>query len=210
MKRVLTIVAALAGWTGLIIQLPITIANSRALGMSFPAAILTYLSFFTILTNLLVATGLTFSLWPRTAAGSFFSRPTVAAALLVYIATVGITYSILLRHVWNPEGLQKVADVLLHDAVPLLFVFCWIFALPKSPLPWKSVLPWLVYPLAYLALALTRGAFTGRYPYYFIDADQLGYTRTFFHAALLLLAFLVLSLVVVAISRRLSRIAERR
>jgi hypothetical protein len=44
MKRLLTI-AALAGWTGLIIQLPITIANSHALEMSLPAAILTYLSF---------------------------------------------------------------------------------------------------------------------------------------------------------------------
>jgi hypothetical protein len=208
MKRLLIILTALAGWTGLLIQLPITIANSRALGMSFPAAVLTYFSFFTILTNLLVATGLTFSLWPGTPAGAFFSRPTVTAALLVYIATVGITYSLLLRRVWNPEGLQKVADVLLHDAVPLLFVFCWIFALRKSHLRWKSVLPWLIYPLAYLAFALARGAFTGRYPYYFIDAGQLGYARTFFHSALLLSAFLVLCLVFVAISRRRSRIAE--
>ena len=37
-----------------------------------------------------------------------------------YIAIVGITYSLLLRHMWNPQGTQKIADVLLHDVVPVL------------------------------------------------------------------------------------------
>ncbi len=140
--------------------------------MTLIGGIIAYLSFFTILTNLLVAVALTASLWPRSRMGSFFSRPSLTAALAAYIATVGIIYSLLLREMWNPEGLQKSADILLHDVVPLLFVAGWLFAFSKARLPWKIVLPWLVYPLAYLGFALIRGALTGRYPYPFIDVQQ--------------------------------------
>jgi len=33
---------------------------------------------------------------------------------------VGAGYTLLLRHLWNPQGAQKLADILLHDVVPVL------------------------------------------------------------------------------------------
>jgi hypothetical protein len=201
LTKIVTRSTAALGWIGLIIQFPWTIENSRAQGMTTVGGIVAYLSFFTILTNLLIAIALTSTLKPKSRVGSFFSRPAVTAALAAYIATVGIVYSLLLRELWNPEGLQKTADVLLHDVVPLMFVASWLFLFRKARLPWKVVLVWLAYPLAYLCFALVRGALTGRYPYPFIDAGKLGYAATLGNAAGLLVAFAVLCLVIVAIGR---------
>jgi hypothetical protein len=204
--RIYMALTALVGWLALLLQFPLTIAISRANGMSMVGAIITYFSFFTILTNLLVVLGLTYSLWmPSSRGGRFFSRPVVIAGITVYIAMVGAGYSLLLRHLWAPEGLQKIADVILHDLVPVFYAGYWLIFVPKSALRWKNVLLWLTYPLAYLGFVLLRGALSGRYPYPFIDAGALGYARVFFNAALLLCAFLTVGLVLVAISRCMGR-----
>jgi hypothetical protein len=205
-KRVFMAVIALVAWFALLIQFPLTIATARANGMMIVWAVTTYFSFFTILTNLLVALGLTLSLWmPNSALGSYFSRPAVTSATAAYIAMVGACYSLLLRHLWDPEGLQKTADIILHDAVPVLYVIYWLVFVPKSPLRWKIVLWWLIYPLAYLFFVLVRGALVGRYPYPFIDAGALGYSRALSNAALLLCAFLTLGLFVIALGRWMGR-----
>jgi hypothetical protein len=204
-KRVLIATTAVTGWFGLILQFPISIATSRAAGMTLIGSVVTYFSFFTILTNLLAATTLTFSLWPESRWGRFFSRPIVTSGVTVYMAMVGIGYSLLLRHTWDPEGLQKIADILLHDATPLMVFACWLFAFSKARLLWKSMLSWLIYPLVYLGFVLSRGALTRRYPYPFIDAGKLGYRAALANAAALLVAFVVLGLLLVAISRWMSK-----
>ena len=173
--------------------------------MTLIGGIVTYFSFFTILTNLFAATALAFSLWPKSRWGRFFSRPMVTSGLAAYMAMVGIGYSLLLRHAWDPEGLQKIADLLLHDAAPAMFVGCWLIAFRKARLPWTSLFSWLVYPLAYLCFALSRGALTRRYPYPFIDAGKLGYASALAHAAALFAAFLVLGVLVIVIGRCMSR-----
>jgi hypothetical protein len=63
--------------------------------------------------------------------------------------------------------------------VPLLFVLGWLIYLPKARLPWKALLSWLGYPLAYLVFVLLGGALTQRYPYYFVDVTKLGYPAFF-------------------------------
>jgi hypothetical protein len=114
--------------------------------MTSAGGIVTYFSFFTILTNFLIAIQASVAAClPSSNLGRFFLRPGVTAASTVYIAFVGGGYSLLLRHFWDPEGLQKAADILLHDAVPLLFVFCWLICLPKARLTWKVLLSWLGY-----------------------------------------------------------------
>lgn len=200
-RRFLIGLAATLGWIGLLIQFPLSIAHSRAQGMTLIGAVITYLSFFTILTNLLIAVALTASFWPKSRVGSFFLRPAVTSALTAYIATVGIVYSLLLRSLWNPEGLQKTADILLHDAVPVMFVAIWFFLFEKARLPWRSVLGWLLYPLGYFCFALVRGATTGLYPYPFIDVGQIGYSSALGNAAVMLAAFAFLCMTLVAIGR---------
>jgi hypothetical protein len=111
--------------------------QSFANGGTIAGAVAFYFSFFTILTNLLVALGTTFAVsGARCRIGLLFSQPVVQTATAIYISVVGVVYSFILRELWAPTGLQKIADVLLHDLIPLLYVAFWIFFVPKSNLRW--------------------------------------------------------------------------
>jgi hypothetical protein len=93
------------------------------------------------------------------------------------IALVGIVYHLLLRNVWAPEGLQGVADVTLHYAVPVaLFVYRILFP-PNQKLPIWAPLAWSIYPVIYIAYVLARGELIGSYPYHFVDVTSLGYIK---------------------------------
>jgi hypothetical protein len=192
---------AVIAWLALVLQLYLTIATTPAGGGAVLERVVNYFSFFTILTNLLVALVLTFSLRVPDFWGRLFSSAATQTGTAVYIAIVGATYSVLLRHLWIPEGAQKLADVLLHDVVPVAYVLYWLSFVPKAGLRWKHALLWLVYPIAYMLYTLLRGVSTGWYPYPFIDAGQLGFPRALGNGALVLLAFFVLGLVAGAIGR---------
>lgn len=197
---------ALLGWYGLLLQLFVVIITARATGVPVATAIANYFSFFTILTNLLVALVLTFSLRRRPSNLSVFAgRAAVQSAVAVYIAIVGIVYSLVLRNLWDPEGLQKIADVILHDAIPVLYLLYWLTFVRKGKgegvLNFSTVPAWLAYPLLYLAYSLVRGAITGIYLYPFVDAGKLGYARVALNAVVLLLAFLGTSALLVTVSR---------
>ena len=196
------VVIAVVTWFALVLQLYLIVGVTVADGGSALIAVVNYLSFFTILTNLLVALTLTFALWSGSSkAGAFFRSPGVQSAVAAYIAIVGILYSLLLRHVWNPQGLQRLADLLLHNAVPVLFVLFWVFFVPKQTLRWSDPVRWLIYPLAYLVYVLLRGVLLTHYPYYFIDVRALGLATVLLNATMLVAAFLVVGLAMVALGR---------
>ena len=197
---------ALTAWSALLLQLPLSIAVSRKQGMTTLGAVVTYLSFFTILTNLLVAAGLTcFVLIPRSKPGRFFSRTSVLSGMALFIAMVGAVYSLVLRYTWNPEGLQKIVDIALHDVVPVAYLVFWVLFAPKVRLPYSTIGLWLLYPLLYLCYSLLRGALTGWYPYPFLAANVIGYNRVLQNVAILVVAFSGLGYLMAAITRMLSR-----
>jgi len=196
--------AALLAWFGLGLQLYVILVGAHAKGISTIAEVVRFFSFFTILTNILVALTLTASL-PQTATNDrhFFRRATVQSAVAVYIAFVGLAYSLLLRHLWDPEGLQRIADLILHDIIPVLYIVYWLSFVQKGRLRPKDIVGWLAYPIAYLFYSLVRGALTGLYAYPFVDVGALGYPRALINATLLLVAFVVLSLLLIALDRRM-------
>jgi hypothetical protein len=201
-NRILMVATASAAWFALFLQFALTMRTSTGNGMTVIGAILTYFSFFTLLTNLLVALVLTFKLLaPSTRWGRFLSSPVVGTGTALYIATVGATYSLLLRHTWSPEGLDKLTDFILHDLVPVLYVAFWIFFIPKSGLRWRNSLSWAIYPIIYFVWIMIRGVISGRYPYPFVDVAKLGYPQVMLNSAMLLATFLVVSLAVVGVAR---------
>lgn len=206
--RVYATGTAILAWTALALQCYLTATLSISNGETLVAGLITFFSYFTVLTNLLVAVVLSCSAWaPKAGPGAFLARVTVQSATAVYIAIVAIVYSLLLRHIWNPQGWQKVADVLLHDAIPWLYVAYWVIFVQKSSLMWKHAVWWVTYPAAYFAYTLVRGAALGWYPYPFLDANALGYSRVSINAVLLLAAFLLTGLLVVGIGRWMGQTA---
>jgi hypothetical protein len=89
--RIYATVTAALGWIALALQCYLTVSLSIAKGGTMIAGIIPFISYFTSLTNLLVALVLSLPVWsPASRWGVFFSRATVQSATAVYIAIVGI------------------------------------------------------------------------------------------------------------------------
>ena len=201
-RRRFVAVAVLLGWAGLSIQLYLIFYSRWALGASLLGGLLSFFSYFTVLTNTLVATVLTCALTSReSAARRWFLQPWVSSGIAVSIAVVGLAYNVLLRHLWHPEGWQWLADELLHDVMPLLFLAWWWLCVPKGTLRLRHIALWVIYPLVYFAYALLRGHLLATYPYPFIDVDTLGYPQVFVNAGGLLAGFVLVALLVIGLDR---------
>ena len=197
--RIYAAVSALLGWFALSLQLYLMLAQAPA---SRLGTLITFLSFFTILTNTLVA--LVFSavaVHPRAAWGNFLLNPSTQSGTVVYISIVALVYEVLLRQLWNPQGAQWLADILLHRLLPAAYVIYWLLFAPGQGVRWRDAVAWLAYPAAYLVYILARGAVSGVYPYPFVDVNELGYAGVIARAALLMLVFLGMGFVVVAVAR---------
>lgn len=201
-KRTATIILAFIAWFTLVLQFCLMLINPDPSGFSPVMRIINYFSYFTILSNVLVAACLTFPwLLPHTPAGRFFSKVSVQSAIAVYIFIVGLVYNLVLRQIWSPTGWQWVADNLLHVLVPLAFIPYWYFYNARNQLQWKNIPAWLIFPAIYLIYSLLRGASTGWYPYPFLNAAQYGYGKVAVNSLLVLLAFIITSAAVVAVNR---------
>jgi hypothetical protein len=218
LKRFCLLLLAVIAWLAVLLQIALAVRTVTAAGQSPLVGVINTLSYFTILTNLIVAIVSTASALrgdPNTAdtSNTFLTRPSTMSAVAVYIFIVGLTYSLLLRSIWEPTGLNAVLDVALHDITPILYVLFWFFFVPKGTLRWSQPIYWLIYPVLYVLYCLARGAITGLYPYYFVDVTLLGYPKALLNTALLFVGFWIVSLIAVAIDRfvgrsRLSRAAS--
>ena len=203
-RRLITGLAVL-GWAGLAIQLYLILFARLSIGASLLGGLVSFFSYFTILTNTLVATVLTCAATEReSAARRWFLQPWVSSGIAVSIAVVALAYSILLRHLWHPEGWQFVADELLHDVLPLLFLGYWWRCVPKGTLRLWHLPLWLIYPLVYFIYALLRGHLLGAYAYPFIDVAVLGYPQVLANAGGILVGFVLVGLLIIGLDRRLS------
>ena len=204
-------VAAILGWAGLSIQMYLIFHSRWTLGASLLGGLMSFFSYFTVLSNTLVATVLTCELTSReSAARRWFLQPWVSSGIAVSIVVVGLAYSLLLRHLWHPEGWQWLADELMHDVMPVLFLVYWCCCVPKGSLRLQHIALWVIYPLVYFGYALLRGHLLAVYPYPFIDVEKLGYPQVFINAGGLLVGFVLLSLVLIGLDRWLAKRAEDR
>jgi len=195
MHRLAAAIIALAAWAGLALQFTATFGQTG----SIAETIWILLRFFTVLTNLLVAIMMT-----RVAMGRRVS-PFILAGLTLAIVFVGLVYAALLHGLVELGGLALTADYLLHYVVPIAVAVYWPVFAPKIGLQFRDPLLWCVYPLSYLFYVVVRGSVDGRYPYPFIDVATLGYGRILLNSLMLLVAYLLAGLVLVALGRLLAR-----
>ena len=201
-SRLYAAVAALVGWVSLAIQFVALHINAAARGVDVVTATINYFSYFTILSNILCAAVLTaVALDAKRGLGGFLVRPGAATGVAMYMAVTGVIYFLILRHIWNPQGLDWVADKLLHTVMPLAYVLFWLLFVENGNLAARHVGLSLVFPIAYAGYALVRGAAMGFYPYPFVNAAELGYPTVFVNLAGLVVGFVVLGSLVVGASR---------
>ena len=186
-------VSALA-WGAVILQGLLLVRTTLAAGGSVGGALVVLFGYFTILTNLFVAlTAGAAALRP----GSWLASASLRGCATTAIVLVGLGYHVLLRELWDPQGWQRLADNLLHYAVPVAALAYWLSFPPRrAALPARAPLLWAVYPVAYLVYALIRGELLGSYPYPFVDVSELGYARVLANATGLLLAFVAMGALV--------------
>ena len=203
-RGVLATLAALF-WFALLLQGALTLALTRSQGAGAARALWVFLAYFTILSNLIAAIALAApAIAPRSALGRFSVRPGTVTAIAVYMLLVGITYNLLLRGVWNPQGWQLVADNLLHCIDPLVFALYWWVAGRSRGLSFAAMGAWALYPFGYLVYAVARGLSGDFYAYPFIDVSQLGLARVAFNSAVVALGFFALAASLIALGRRSS------
>ena len=199
-------IGAVIGWIAVLAQFVLIIQNRAA---SVPATIVQFFSYFTILSNIIVACCYTYQLTSKATAGGFWGSANTQGAVAVYILVVGIVYNVVLRFLWAPTGAQKWVDELLHLVVPLYFLFYWILFAPKRGIDWRNAGAWLIFPFVYLVYVLIRGAITDLYPYPFLDAYNNGYQKVLVSAFVILLLFLFLSIILIAVAKKMA-VKERK
>jgi hypothetical protein len=114
----------------------------------------------------------------------------------------------LLRDVYRPTGFGFYINILLHYVMPPLYLLDWILFVPKRRLIFRQSLYWTIFPLLYAAYVLLHGAFSGYYPYPFLDVSSFGYAQVFINIAGFTVMFLVLFAAFIALGRVLPDFAS--
>ncbi len=175
-------------------------------GIGPALATIQFFSYFTILSNVLVAVVLGFAVFGRsTRIGSFFARARTRGGVALYIAVTGCIYLLVLSKLWAPEGMQWLADIALHYLVPLIYLAWWTIKVRHGALAWGDALRWLAFPLAFLTWALLRGAWLNVYPYPFIDVGTLGVPTVAVNCVGICLLFVAIGCILVGLDRWLGR-----
>lgn len=197
MKRKLNFLFLVIAWFAVIAQFAIMMQNRiEPVGET----IIRFFSYFTILSNSMVAV--------------YFSREFLRkspdssgtlTAVTVYIFIVGLVYQIVLRPIWEPQGLQMLVDELLHSVVPLCVLIYWILYERKEKLNWKQIPKWLIYPLVYLIFILIRGNFSHFYPYPFVNVDALGMPTVLLNSLILMCVFIFVSAILVGVGKGMTK-----
>ena len=204
MKTVFRAVCALLTWVTVVTQYILMVQSGEFGGLG--ASTLTYLGYFTVLTNILV--GLAFTaplLGSQSRLRQFFERQAVRAAIALYIFVVMVVYWALLASIHHPTGLSAIANVGLHLVIPVLYLIDWLVFAPKGDMQFKHLPWWVLYPLAYGGFNILRGAITGFYPYPFLNITELGVPAVMVNMAGFTMIYLVGGAVFIGLGRLLSK-----
>jgi len=152
---------ALLGFSALVTEIAVLVER----GVFNP---LNFLSFFTVESNIIVTVVLLLS-----AVG--LKVDTLRIAATIYILVVGIGFSLLLAGLENVELTAVPWDnTVLHYIIPIAMAVDLLVDRPVKRRSFTSSLPLLLFPVAYAAYSLIRGAITGWYPYPFLNPATAG------------------------------------
>ncbi len=159
-------------------------------------------SYFTIQSNVIgVVAFLVAALVGRS---RFPSLDLLRGASMTYLTVTFVVYALLLADIDVSTPLAWV-DFILHKVFPVAVLVDWVLDPPRQRISiWQGAV-WLVYPLAWVAYSLTRGAMVGWYPYPFLDPANGGYSSIAVYVVGILVFGIVVVGLVIAIGNALGR-----
>ncbi len=196
MQKKLETIGFILGWFAIIAQFVLIIQNRQT---DITETIIRFFTFFTILTNLLVALFFTYKIFPFTKTITIFNKKGTLTALTTFILIVGLVYQFTLRGLWEPQGMQRVVDELLHSIIPFYVLIYWIVYSGKEKINFRDTAIWLVYPLVYFIIVLVRGSFSNYYPYPFLNVTAIGIEKVLMNSVIILLFMLVIMGILVGV-----------
>lgn len=164
--------------------------------------LLRFFSYFTVQSNLLVL---------LTAAGLALDPArdgrlwrVLRADALLGIAVTGVVFATVLRGLVDLHGAAAWANAGFHCFAPLWTLLGWWCFGPR-PRADRRTLAWaFAWPVLWLGWTLVHGAWTGWYPYPFLDAGALGYPRALAGIGVVLLLAAAGACVLGLLDRRLA------
>jgi hypothetical protein len=184
---------ALVGAAGLALQTLLT-------GRAGAAAALEAWTYFTMQANLVVAsTTLLLALHPGLRSPLFDALRFTG---LVAIAGTAVIFHVALADTGTGSLPDAVANLLLHTATPALALGGWVAWGPSGTATRRAVALSLLFPTAWAASALVRGAIDGVYPYPFMDVTELGYGSVLTNVVGVSAVFAALAAIGVAVDHR--------
>lgn len=154
------------------------------------------LVYFTILSNLLAAGYFLVDAIAVARTGENVA-PGLKGAVTMCLIVTGLVFNLILANssfsmeagnagdsfavVLNSTPISAVSNAMVHKISPLMVVLDWILFNPKGRFTKKSPFMWVLIPDVYFVIVTIRGFFLpldtprGRFPYFFINWDMLGW-----------------------------------
>ncbi|MWN05791.1 Pr6Pr family membrane protein [Gilliamella sp. Pas-s95] len=151
-----------------------------------------YYSFFTVLSNLMLALS---CFWLAVNPNCHrYSFKVIRLNGLVGVIITIIIYNLVLRSIHNPPNtLLKIANESLHVVIPILGVLSWFIWGPFRRINVKVIVGSILSMIGYGVYIFIRGYYTNQYPYPFINVVQVGYFKALFAVSKIFLFFLGLA-----------------
>ena len=177
---------------------------SLATGRDIPGALGSFFAFYTILTNIVLVLIYLSEVLP-TQRLAIFRHPVTRGSMVACITLVSLYVFFVLRHLYAPTGLLELSDRLLHYVAPLLYLLWWVIGQPHGQLRWSNLPVMLLPTLIYFVVVMLRGAWLHRYPYPFMNIDELGIGAVLLGALFMAAGLAALSALVIVLDHFLTR-----
>ncbi|WP_035769034.1 Pr6Pr family membrane protein [Arthrobacter castelli] len=162
-------------------------------------------SYFTIHSNIMLVLVLMIAMYYGASSIHEPEWLTAARALTTtYMIVSGTTFGVLLVNadLLNHLFLVPLSSKVLHFVLPAYAVLDFLLVPARHRLHWSIGWLSMIFPLIWTVYTLIRGRLAGWYPYFFLNPDLVGGYRTVLIYAGVLAAFILLvSFIVVALSR---------
>ena len=181
-------------------ELTVHMADHMARGGNVVGALLSYVSYYTVGSNILLVAVYAAHL-SRSRALRILRDTRVRTMAAAMITLVMLVYLFILSRVEAPQGLGKISAVLAHYIAPPLYIAWWGATSHRDKIGLRDLAFMIAPSIGYMSYVLLLGHLTGRYPYAMLDADRLSTWGMVLHGMGLLLALLAACSLFIALGR---------